>query len=124
MYKYIFWILFVILLLLLADQFVFTLNDYQIKLSPELLKASETSELTIEVFKKNILGFKIPFSQADIDYRIEEGNNLIILETVSSNSARVKSRGKEGEAIIGIYSKKTGIMIKKISIIIKPRDLA
>ena len=62
MYKKLTLILALILLVLAGDRIVFTSSDITIKMKPEVLRASVNSELMIEVYRVNILGFKVPFS--------------------------------------------------------------
>ncbi|KXK43502.1 MAG: hypothetical protein UZ05_CHB002002820 [Chlorobi bacterium OLB5] len=125
MYKKIIWVLAVILFLLLAERLVFTSADLKITLSPEVLKASHNSELFIEVNRVNYLGFKTPFSSTDVFFTVEEGKNLInISEIINGNSVKVTAKGVEGEAVIGIYSIRSGMQIRKVLIKILPRDVA
>lgn len=125
MYKKIVWILAVILLVLLAERLIFTSVDIKISLSPEILKATHNSELQVEVNRVNFFGFKTPFSSVDVYFIIEEGKNLVDLSGITNgNSVIVRSKGIEGEAIIGIYSVRSGMQINKILIRILPRDVA
>jgi hypothetical protein len=115
----------VILLALIADRVIFTATDAKVELKPEVLRASENSQLQITVFRSNMLGFKVPFSSVDVRYTVEEGNNLIeIVNEEPDGNATIRSKGIEGEAIIGIYSIKSGLPVKKILIKILPRNVA
>ena len=72
-----------------------------------------------------MLGFKVPFSIVDVRFQVEEGAGLIILDNESSEgNVTVKSKGIEGEAIVGIYSVKSGLQIQRVLIKILPRDVA
>lgn len=125
MYKKLLWILAVILILLLAERLIFTSVDIKFTVVPEVLKASPNSELMIEVNRINNFGFKTPFSTVEVYFTVEEGKNLIeISDVINGNSVKVRSKGIEGEAVIGIYSLKSGIQIRKILINILPRDVA
>lgn len=125
MYKKLVWILAVILLVLIADRVVFTSSDIKIEMKPEVLRASVNSEMVIEVYRVNILGFKVPFSRIEAQFIIEDGKNLIELSgEEGANSVKVRSKGVEGEASVGIYSVKSGMQIRKITINILPRDMA
>lgn len=125
MYKNLTIVLAVILLALIADRFIFTSTDVKIEMHPEVLKASHNSELKLEVFRTNVLGFKTPFSSVQAKFLIEEGPNLIeLIETEDKGIVIVRSKGIEGEASIGIYSEKSGFQLKKILIKILPRDVA
>ncbi|MEO8511940.1 MAG: hypothetical protein ABI543_00140 [Ignavibacteria bacterium] len=125
MYKKLLWVLAVILLLLLGDRFILTPNDIKIDMKPEVLRASVSSEMTINIYRTNLLGFKVPFSNIDAQFVIEEGKNLIELNgDGTGNSVIVRSKGVEGEAFIGIYSLKSGMQIRKVLIKILPRDVA
>jgi hypothetical protein len=115
----------VILLGLLAERLVFTSVKVKVELDPGFLHASQYSQLNMTVYPANTLGFKTPFAKAEVRYDIVEGGNLI--ELVNSDNAGmviVKSKGKEGEAIVGIYSLKSGMELYKILIKIVPKDVA
>ncbi len=125
MYKKLIWILAVILLLLLADRFILTSSDVKIEMKPEILRASTTSELVINVYRVNMLGFKVPFSKIEAQFLVEEGKNLVeLIDEGTGNSVKVRAKGVEGEATIGIYSLKSGMQIRKVMIKILPRDVA
>lgn len=125
MYKKLVWILAVIFLILLGDRFLFTSSDIKIEMNPAILRASTSSELTISVYRVNMLGFKVPFSKIEAQFFIEEGKNLIELRgEETGNSIIVISKGFEGEASVGIYSLKSGMQIRKVLIKILPRDVA
>lgn len=125
MYKKLTLILALILLVLAGDRIVFTSSDIKIKMKPEVLRASVNSELMIEVYRVNILGFKVPFSIVEAQFLIEDGKNLIELYgEENGDSIKVRSKGVEGEASVGIYLTKSGMQIRKITISILPRDMA
>ncbi len=125
MYKKLTLILALILLVLAGDRIVFTSSDIKIKMKPEVLRASVNSELMIEVYRVNILGFKVPFSIVEAQFLIEDGKNLIELYgEENGDSIKVRSKGFEGEASVGIYLTKSGMQIRKITISILPRDMA
>ncbi|HWA06721.1 MAG TPA: hypothetical protein VG961_09250 [Ignavibacteria bacterium] len=125
MYKKLVWILAVILFILAADRIIFTSSDIKIDMKPEVLRASVNSEMIIEVYRVNIIGFKVPFSKIEAQFKIEDGNNLIELSgEENGNSIRVRSKGVEGEATLGIYSVRSGMQIRKIIITVLPRDMA
>jgi hypothetical protein len=90
-----------------------------------VLRASHNSQLEITIFRANMLGLKVPFSNVDVRFVIQEGANLVELVSESSEgSVTVRSKGIEGEAIVGIYSLKSGVEIKRVLIKILPRDVA
>lgn len=125
MYKKLVWILAVILLILVAERIIFTSSDIKIDMKPEVLRASVNSEMMIEVYRVNIIGFRVPFSRIEAQFVIEEGKNLIELSGQKNGSSiRVRSKGVEGEATIGIYSVRSGMQIRKIIVNIQPRDMA
>ncbi len=125
MYKKLVWILAVIFLILLCDRLMFTSSDIKIEMNPDILRASTSSELAINVYRVNILGIKVPFSKIEAQFLIEDGNNLIELSgEQTGNSIIVRSKGIEGEASVGIYSLKSGMQIRKVLIKILPRDMA
>jgi hypothetical protein len=115
----------VILLALIADRVIFTSTGVKIELKPEVLRASENSQLEIEVFRQNMLGFMVPFSTVDVRFAIEDGINLVeIVNESSEGSVTIRSKGIEGEAVVGIYSLKSGIQLKKVLVKILHRDVA
>lgn len=125
MYKKLTIILAVILAALAADRLVFTSSDVRIDIAPEVLRASVNSEVLISVKRVNLLGFEVPFSKVDAAFVIEDGANLVeFAGEPGSSSVVVRSKGKEGEATIGIYSVKSGMQIRKVLLKILPRDVA
>lgn len=125
MYKKLTIILAVILAVLAADRLVFTSSDVRIDIAPEVLRASVNSEVLISVKRVNIFGFEVPFSKVDAAFVIEDGANLVeFAGEPGSSSVIVRSKGKEGEATIGIYSVKSGMQIRKVLLKILPRDVA
>lgn len=125
MYKKLTIILAVILTALAADRVIFTSSDVKIDVSPEVLRASVNSEVMINVKRVNILGFEVPFSKIDAAFVIEDGANLVeFVGDPGNSSVKVRSKGKEGEATIGIYSVKSGMQIRKVLLKVLPRDVA
>ncbi len=125
MYKKLTIILAVILTALAADRVIFTSSDVKIDVSPEVLRASVNSEVLISVKRVNILGFEVPFSKVDAAFVIEDGANLVeFVGEPGNSSVKVRSKGLEGEAAIGIYSVKSGMQIRKVLLKILPRDVA
>jgi len=115
----------VILLALVADRLIFTSSGIRIKLEPEVLRASNNSELEINVYRSNLLGFGVPFGKVEVRFVIEEGINLVEIVNESTDGyAKIRSKGKEGEAVIGIYNIKSGLQISRVLIKILPRDFA
>ena len=124
-YKKIIILLAAVLILLLADRLILTSRGIKIKLEPEVLKASTSSELEINVYKSNMLDFKVPFTVSEVRFTVEEGGNLIeIVNESSGGVAKIKSKGIEGEAIVGIYSLRSGLQVSRVLIKVMPRDLA
>jgi len=125
MYKKLTIILAVILAILVAERVVFTSSDVKFEIKPEVLRANPNSELEIRVYRINMLGFKVPFSSVEVRFQVEEGDNLIgLYEESTEGNVKVRSKGIEGEAIVGIYALKSGSLIKSILIKILPRDMA
>lgn len=125
MYKKLTIILAVVLLLLASEKVIFTSNDVKFEVKPEVLRANPNSELEIEVYRINMLGFKVPFSSVEVRFQVEEGSNLVELHDESADGkVKVRSKGIEGEAIVGIYALRSGAVIKNILIKILPRDMA
>jgi len=90
-------------------------------MDPGVLKASPYSSMTITLQPLNPLGFKTPFSKIQARFEIEEGKNLIEMENfIESDKVIIRSKGIEGEVILGIYSIKTGILLRKLVIKIVP----
>lgn len=110
---------------MLVDRLLFTSTGIKIELKPEVLKASTSSELEIKVYRSGAAGFKVPFTTADIRFEIEEGANLIeIINDSPEGYAKIRSKGIEGEAVIGIYSLRSGMQVSRILIKVMPRDVA
>jgi len=110
---------------LLAERLVFTSAKVKVELEPGFLYASQHSELTLNVYPVNTLGFRTPYAKTEVRFDVVEGANLIELEgTVENHTVKVKSKGKEGEAVVGIYSLKSGLELYKILIKILPKDVA
>lgn len=125
MYRKLIVILAVILVGLLAERLVFTSSDIKVEIDPPVLRAATSSELEIKVYRTNVLGFKTPFSSVELRFQIEEGNSLIELTNEQAEgNLKIRSKGIEGEAIVGIYSLKNGLLLKKVFIKILPRDVA
>lgn len=125
MYKKLIIVLAVILLALLAERFVFTTSAISVDIKPPVLRALVNSELQINVYRENMLGFRVPFSSAEVLFAIEEGSGIIeLIGDSSGGTVKVRSKGVEGEASVGIYSVKTGLQLKKVLIKILPADAA
>lgn len=88
------------------------------------MRASSSSSLNIAVYPVNMLGFRNLFGKADVRFEIEEGGNLVDLSEATGRSVHVRSKGIEGEAIIGIYSLRSGVQISKVLVKIFPMDKA
>ncbi len=109
----------------MADRVIFTSTDAKVEVKPEVLRASHNSQLEIIIFRSNMLGFKVPFSKVDVRFAAVEGANLIeLLSESTEGTVTIRSKGIEGEAVVGIYSLKSGLEIKRILIKILPRDVA
>lgn len=103
---------------------MFTTQKVKIEMDPAVLRATTESQLVLKVYPANLLGFKTPFKKADVQFVIEDGANLIELSsTIGTNTAIIRSKGKEGEAVIGIYSIPTGIPVSKVLIKIISSEL-
>jgi hypothetical protein len=114
-------ILALILIGLLSERFLFHTVKINVEMDPSVLKASTSSRMTITIVSLNSLGFKTPFSKTEARFEIEEGTNLIEMEKFMENDkVIVHSKGLEGEAVIGIYSLKSGILLRKLLIKIVP----
>lgn len=92
-------------------------------MEPPVLKASPLSQMEIKIVLKNQLGFATPFAKAEVRFETEEGENLIQLEHfIENDRVLVHSKGILGEAMIGIYSLKSGILLKRLLIKIVAGD--
>jgi hypothetical protein len=90
-------------------------------MNPPVLKASPLSSMTITVVPINSLGFRTPFSRVEARFEIEEGSSLIEIERfLENNKVNIRSKGIEGEAVLGIYSLKSGVLLRKLFIKIVP----
>jgi hypothetical protein len=93
-------------------------------MNPPVLHADENSELTLNVYPANLLGFKIPFKEAEVQFVVEDGANLVeLVYTMGTSKAIIRSKGIEGEAVIGIYSIPTGVPVSKVIIKIISSEL-
>jgi hypothetical protein len=110
------------LVLLLAERLIFNTTKVSVDIEPAYLRASTASSLNISVYPLNTLGFENPFGKADVRFEILEGGNLVDLSETTGRSVRVRSKGIEGEAIIGIYSLRSGVQISKVLVKIFPMD--
>ena len=109
----------------MADRVVFKSTDVKVSMEPEVLRASTNSSLKISVYRVNMLGFKVPFSNLEVRFSVEEGSNLIKISDESPKGiATIYSKGAEGEAVLGIYSLKSGLIIKRIILKIMPGEVA
>ncbi len=71
-----------------------------------------------------MLNFKTPFRNIEVRFEVEEGKNLVeLFDESPEGKVKVRSKGIEGEAVIGVYSLKSGAQINRILIKIMPRDL-
>lgn len=95
-----------------------------VDIEPPYLKAGTLSELTIKVYPINTLGFRNPIGHSEVRFEVEEGGNLIELLHTTPEAVTVKSKGIEGEAIVGIYTLRSGVMVSKVIIKILPLDKA
>jgi hypothetical protein len=110
---------------MLLERVVFTTSKFHIEMNPKILYAASRSELVIEVIPVNIIGFRTPFSKAPSAFVIEEGQNLVeIIQQDGVSSAVIKSKGKEGEVVIGIYSVKSGAFLGRVLVKILPGEMA
>jgi hypothetical protein len=125
LYKKLTIILAVILAVLAGDRLIFTSSDFKIDMNPDVLRASPNSEVLLSIKKVNILGFEVPYSKMEVQFVIEDGGNLVeFVGEQGSNYARIRSKGKEGEATIGVYSVKSGMQISKVLLKVLPRQVA
>lgn len=109
---------------MIAERLVFNTTKVNVDIEPAYLRASSSSSLNVAVYPVNMLGFRNLFGKADVRFEIEEGGNLVDLLNVTGCTVNVRSKGIEGEAIIGIYSLSSGIQISKVLIKIFPMDKA
>lgn len=110
--------------MLVLERVIFTSSEIEVETTPEVLRASTSSELAINVYRMNMLGFKTPFSKVYARFEIEEGSNLVEITGQTEESATIRSKGIEGEAVIGVYSLKSGALVSRVLIKILPPDYA
>ncbi|MCX7878338.1 MAG: hypothetical protein N2510_06805 [Ignavibacteria bacterium] len=108
-----------ILIALVSDRLIFTSNSYKLDINPPVLNSHLNSSLEIEIYRINLLGFKVPFSKPEVLFTTENENLIAILQT-ASNKATVTSKGITGEAVVIIYSAETRLELKRIVIPILP----
>lgn len=102
------------------------LNTAKVKvdIEPPYLRASTASSLTIDVYPVNTFGFRNLLGKTEVRFEIEEGDALISLEEMNTQSVTVRSKGIEGEAIVGVYSLRSGVLISRILIKVLPLGAA
>jgi hypothetical protein len=94
-------------------------------MNPEVLRATIHSQMEINVYRSNMLGFKVPFSTVDVRFEIIEGANLIeFINESAEGNVTVRSKGVEGEAMVAVYSIKSGLPVKRVLIKILPKEVA
>jgi hypothetical protein len=104
---------------------MFTTTKYNTELDPDFLRAAVNSELTITVKACNRLGFRNVIDVTEIDFKIEQGSNLVeLIRYKGENRAVLKSKGIEGEVVIGIYLSETGLFVKTVIVKILPSGYA
>jgi len=91
-----------------------------VDIEPPYLRAHTASTLVINVYPVNTFGFRNILGKTEVRFEIEEGNVLISLENENTQSVTVRSKGIEGEAIVGVYSLRSGILISRVLIKILP----
>lgn len=96
----------------------------KVDIEPPYLRASTTSSLTIDVYPVNTFGFRNLLGKTEVRFEIEEGDALISLEELNTQSVTVRSKGIEGEAIVGVYSLRSGVLISRILIKVLPLGVA
>jgi hypothetical protein len=110
--------------LLIAQQIIFSTAKVNVDIEPPYLRASNVSSLTIKVYPVNKFGFRNLMGSSEVRFEVEQGENLIVLEDATAESVKVRSKGIEGEAIVGIYSLRSGVMISKVLVKIIPLGTA
>jgi hypothetical protein len=110
--------------LLLSDRLLLNTAKVNIDIEPPYLRASTASTLAIKVYPVNSFGFRNILGKTEVRFEIEEGDVLISLENIDTQSVTVRSKGIEGEAIVGIYSLRSGILISRVLIKILPIGIA
>ncbi len=113
-----------IIVILAAERLAFNTTRLNVDIQPAYLHASSSSSLTVKVYPVNMLGFRNLFGSAEVRFEVEEGANLIEVLEVTESSVWIRSKGVEGEAIIGIYSLRSGLQISRVLINVYPLDKA
>lgn len=110
---------------MLLERFIFSTSTVLVKLEPEFLRANPSSELVITAIPLNKFGFRNILGSTSVAFNIQEGTNLVeVIPSTEKDRAIVRSKGKEGEAVIGVYSTKSGLILQQVVIRILPRDYA
>jgi hypothetical protein len=110
--------------LLIADRVLLNTAKVNVDIEPPYLRASTTSSLTIKVYPVNTFGFRNLLGKTEVRFEVEQGDVLISLENMNTQSVTVRSNGIEGEAIVGVYSLRLGVLISKVLIKILPLGVA
>ncbi len=109
---------------MLAERLVFTTKEIEITYQPEYLTTSQSSSVIISAYRKNFFGMKTPFAKGDYDFIIEQGGNLVEMNLLNQETTEIKSLGREGEIVVGIYDKANGSVVRRIVIKILPKPAA
>jgi len=106
--------------LLIAESVLLNTAKVNVDIEPPYLRASATSALIISVYPVNTFGFRNLLGKTEVRFEIEEGDAIISLENISTQSVTVRSKGIEGEAIVGVYSLRSGALVSRVLIKILP----
>lgn len=94
-------------------------------MKPDVLRANINSQMEVSVFRANMLGFKVPFSEVEVRFEVIEGANLVeLINESTEGSVTLRSKGVEGEAMLVIYSIKSGLPVTRVLIKILPKSVA
>lgn len=110
--------------MLLSDRLLLNTAKIKVDIDPPNLRASTASSLMIKVYPVNTFGFRNLLGKTEVRFEIEEGDILISLEKMDTQSVTVRSKGIEGEAIVGVYSLHSGILLSRVLIKILPLGTA
>ena len=95
-------------------------NIYEVKyiLSENSLKSNSTSEIEIVAIPLNSFGSKIPFRNITANFKIIEGDSLVISRKEDRDKLFLKAKQTKGDVII-IASANYGLFPSKIEIEVK-----
>jgi len=83
--------------------FIFSIYEVNIVVNPEVVFADPSTKINVTVKPINALGWNVPFRTVKAKFKILEGDNLVIINSVNEENGFIllQSIGTEGK--VGIY---------------------